>query len=197
MRARGDVDARGPRRATSGTSSSARPARSTSSTSHDGQREQLARRRRPRASPSTHRAALEVLGPPLVLAERRRRGARRRAGRAPRSASTASRSSTPVEAQDRALVGARRGGRSRARARRRAPCAPSASSAARGRVTWKRAVEAVRAPDARRRRASRSASADAQSTMSTSTRRSSLTAAALTTVRSALAVRPPRPMTLP
>ena len=36
-----------------------------------------------------------------------------------------------------------------------------------------------------------------QSTMSTSTRRSSRTAQALTTVRSALAVRPPRPMTLP
>src|SRR5439155_25063145 len=52
----------------------------------------------------------------------------------------------------------------------------------------KRAVEAVRATDAAR--------VD-HSTMSTRTRRLSFTAAALTTVRIACAVRPPRPITFP
>ena len=60
------------------------------------------------------------------------------------------------------------------------------------------AVEAVRPADAAGGEPARPrVGGSRQSTMSTSTRRFSLTAAALTTVRSALAVRPPRPMILP
>ena len=60
----------------------------------------------------------------------------------------------------------------------------------RRRSTWKRAVEPVRAADP-----AGVQELSGQSTMSTSTRRPSRTAAAFTTVRSAFAVRPPRPMT--
>ena len=59
------------------------------------------------------------------------------------------------------------------------------------------AVEPVGPADSARREPARRAPAPRQSTMSTSTRRFSLTAAAFTTVRRALAVRPPRPMILP
>ena len=95
-----------------------------------------------------------------------------------------------LEPEDRARRRCPRGGRSRPGCRRSpARCGP-------------RAARDPRAP----RRTSRPARGAGRrsppggarySTMSTRTRRLSLTAAALTTVRSACAVRPPRPMTCP
>ena len=70
---------------------------------------------------------------------------------------------------------------------------PSVSSRGRGLVTWKEPSRPWARPT---RPASRNRSTG-YSTMSTRTRRLSLTAAALTTVRSACAVRPPRPMMRP
>ena len=135
------------------------------------------------ASPSTTVQPYEVGGPVLVLLERRPRheAARRRA--APRRP----RATRSPPAAGSAARRCRRGARSRAAARRRRRCR-AARRARAGRDHVEGAVEPVRPADPADR-------GPAHSTMSTRTRRLSLTAAALTTVRRAWAVRPPRPMT--
>ena len=198
IRARRDVD-RAHRVATSGTSRSPPSARADL--------EHLARRQREQpphdadlALAVDDAAALEVLGPPLVLARAAARSARgdeqslaaQRLGAPSRSVAArrgagSARSSVPA----RRTISRSRAADAHASRRARA-------ARARGRVTWKRAVEPVRAADAARVRATSAAHA---ATLSRRCRRARggcpCTAAALTTVRSALAVRPPRPMTLP
>ena len=109
-----------------------------------------AARDRPRG-PVDHPAALEVLGVPLVLAERRRRRRDATSRSRPRSASAASRpswparrrigrSSVPGAAHDLGLA-----------VRRSRTAVPSASSAPRGRVDVERAVEPVGPADPARR----------------------------------------------
>ena len=158
-----------------------------------------------------HLAALELVRPPLALGERRRRrcahGQRRPAQRLGRRRGP------------RPPAGARSGAASVPARRTIAASRPATvtlvpSVSRRGRAAGhvEAAVQAVRTPDAtrlqlgrspRRHVASGSASprcrarAARQSTMSTSTWQPSPVAAALTTVRSAWAVRPPRPITLP
>ena len=102
--------------------------------------------------------------------------------------------------QDRALVGPGAAHDLRLAVAHADRGAESQQRAARARHV-ERAVEAVGPADAAGREPvgarPRGHVESAQSTMSTSTRRFSLTAAAFTTVRRALAVRPPRPMILP
>ena len=153
-------------------------------------------RGRPRASPSTTRqpsrsSAYHSSSPSggAAAARHEQLGAAQRLGRL--AAVDAG------QAQDRALVGAGAAHDLAPRASPTRTAAPSASSARARARDVEGAVEPVGPADAAGRRASRRAAAPRQSTMSTSTRRFSLTAAAFTTVRSALAVRPPRPMILP
>ena len=137
-------------------------------------------------------AALELAPPSTRPPRAAARLARDTQQLAPRSASAASRAAMPCEPQDRPLGGA---GAAHDRVARRPSTQQlvaageqrAARRASRGRSRRARAVGRPGRPASRR----------AQSTMSTRTRRLSLTAAALTTVRSAWAVRPPRPMTWP
>ena len=145
--------------------------------------------------PVDHAAALEVLGVPLVLAERRRDAAMHEQVQA---AQRLGRLAAVVagQAQDRALVGAGAAHDLRLAAADAHGGAQRQQRAARARHV-EGAVEPVGPADAARREPLDGRPRPRQSTMSTSTRRFSLTAAALTTVRRALAVRPPRPMILP
>ena len=145
--------------------------------------------------PVDHPAALEVLRVPLVLAERGRDAAMHQQVHAAQRLGRLAALVTG-EAQDRALVGAGAAhdlrlaaGDAHGRAQRQQRAARA------GHVEG--AVEPVGPADSPRREPLDGLPAPRQSTMSTSTRRFSLTAAALTTVRRALAVRPPRPMILP
>ena len=145
--------------------------------------DQAARRRTPRSprarAPSTRRAPARARARPGPRAGRRAAPRRPRGRRARRAGGSGGRR-------------CRRGARSAPAARRRGSRRTTASSRATGRVTWKE-------PSSPCGRPTRPASIAGRchSTMSTSTRRLSLTAAAFTTVRSAWAVRPPRPMTWP
>ena len=212
---REDVDLHGysPRNARS--TSIRRAATSTTRIASRHQRhEQLAavRRARPRAPRTTAARASAAPSPPRrspsttaqpssscaqysPSLERRRvgaaapRAARRAAPPRPRAPACA------LEPQDRARGGAGAALDPRGRAVDAAARRPASSSRASGRVTWKRAVEPVRAADPARPRAA--LAPPAHSTMSTARGGCPSTAAALTTVRSACAVRPPRPMTWP
>ena len=141
-----------------------------------------------------HLAALEFVRPPLALLERGRRlGGHRQLHPTQRLGRLASIDS--LEAHDRARVGARpardRGGAPADRdgaPEREQPCARAGHVEA--------AVEAVGTPHPPRRDRRGSARLR-QSTMSRSTWHPSPAAAALTTVRSACAVRPLRPITRP
>ena len=144
-----------------------------------------------------HPAALEVLGVPLVLVERRRRRAMHEQVEA---AQRLGRLAAVVtgQAQDRALVGPGAAHDLRLAVADAHRGAERQQRAARARHV-EGAVEPVGPADPARRQPvdARARPISHQSTMSTSTRRFSLTAAAFTTVRRALAVRPPRPMILP
>ena len=139
------------------------------------------------------RAALELLGPELALVELRRAVQRRL------QVSTAQRLGVgPRRRRRRSARSAaprfRRGARRRGRRSPTRSVAPGSSSIQRPRVTWNEPSRPCGRPT--RPACSQSATAS-QSTMSTMTRLPSWTAAARMTERSALAVRPPRPMTLP
>ncbi len=102
------------------------------------------------------------------------------------------------QAQDRALVGAREADHLDVAGGADQDVHPEAQQPGPGPGDVERPVEAVRTADTPGNEPGRRTLAhDRHSTMSTSTRRFSLTAEAFTTVRSALAVRPPRPMTRP
>ena len=156
----------------------------SSSTSHDGP----AMTRSTVPSPSTA-AADQVVGEPLVLLER---CASTQQLLAAAARAAASRSSTPSRPDERPLVGAvaaRTTRRSRPATLR--PSSPSCSWL--GRVDVEAAVEAVGPADARRRHE--------RSAVNRRRRRARGgpcgARRAFTTVRSALIVRPPRPITLP
>ena len=166
-------------------------------------------------SPSQHRAALQFVRPPLSLPERGRlrlRHRQRLAAQRLRGGAVVD----AVETHDRAPLDA-------GKAQDPADAAGDRHLAALGEQPRtgaghiEAAVEAVRATHAAgssgegfrraviaplpsvlwRRILRRQRPRGAQSTMSMTTRRLSSAAAALTTVRSAWAVRPPRPITLP
>ena len=188
MRRAVEVDRRGSRRAPAARAARP-PARSTSSTSHDGQRDH-ARARRPTPRPpsttaqpsrssaqysSSSSGGASARGVELLAAQRLgvARGRRSRSRRRIGCSSVPARRTTALAAADRTT--ARRSDSScgaRRRSRRSEPSRPC------GRPTRPTAASS------RVNRRCRRARGDCR-----------LTAAALTTVRSALAVRPPRPMT--
>ena len=162
--------------------------------------EHVARRQRqqPRDDPDlagavTNRAALEVLGPPLVLVELRR-GLAGDEDLGPAQLQRGVAVRAPVEAHDR--LGVEAGA---------ADDPPLVAPDMHGRAVDEQlagrlgdveaAVEPVGTPDDPRNQPA--LGIGQASTMSTNTRRLSRAAAALTTVRIADAVRPPRPITLP
>ena len=177
----------------SGTSSAGPwPARCTSSTSHEGS---ASRRVTTPDLPGAivDRAALEIVGPPLVVVELGRGlagyqklGSAQRLGGAAVSASVQADDRPRVEAgaaDDPALVAADVNGRA----------VDQQLGDALGDV--EASVEPVGTPNGPSHQPA--LGIGQASTMSTNTRRLSRAAAALITVRSALAVRPPRPITLP
>ena len=147
------------------------------------------RRRRSRASPSTTRQPDEVVRPELALLQRGRLGdGHAQLGAAQRLGVLAG--GAALEPEDRPRVGARAADDlDPAAVDHQRACGPRA---ARGPRVPRETSRRARAAGRRSRRGGAR-----YSTMSTRTRRLSLTAAALTTVRSACAVRPPRPMTCP
>ena len=186
---------------TIGTSSSP-----TSSASHDGSARRSSTTPSSRPSARHDVTAAQILRPVLALAERGcRRPRDEQVGAAQRLGAGAV--VDAEQAQDRPVVGA---GAPHDLARGVADAHLAAEQQQRRPRPRhvKRAVEAVRTADATGVENVRSGQGGAealsrdgrpttQSTMSTNTRHCSLTAAAFSTVRRALAVRPPRPMTLP